>query len=570
MSLSRALEIGRSGLVASQAAIQVTGNNLANSATRGYHRQSTTLAAAGSDRVGQDVFIGRGVTVQNVVRQVDDALETRIRSSVADQGQAQTRADILSQIESIHGELTDNALSTSLTKFFDSWSELANRPLDNSLRSLVVQQGSSLASSVRTIRSSLIDARNQTDEAIDSAASSADDLLSRIADLNTQIAKAEGGSNGSASGLRDQRDSLLSDLSGYMDITTVEQTNGTLDVYSGSLPIVLNNTNRGLRVRRQDNGNGPEIDLTLAIDGSVLTPVGGKLGGLVDSRRNDVQPAIAKLDDIAGNLIFEVNKIHSSGQGTSGFGTVTSDNRVVDASAALNTTTAGLAFTPQHGSFDVLVKQKSTGLVTTKTINVDLDSVNPAANTSLNDLAASLNGAANLQASVTADNRLKIDAVSGDFEFSFANDTSGALAALGVNTYFSGKDASDIAVNTTVSSKPGNLAAGQGGVSGDNRNALALSDLRSKSVSDLGGLSVTQAWNRNVENLAVDTAQARQQADSATIVRSSLETQQQSVSGVNVDEEAINLLAYQRSYQASARFLTVVDQMMQTLLQLVG
>lgn len=570
MSLGAALDIGRSGLVASQAAIQVAGNNLANAATKGYHRQTVSLAPAGSQQFQPGITIGRGVTVQQVVRQIDVALENRIRGSIADESGRTARQDVLSQIESIQNELSGNDVSTYLGKFFDSWSELANRPTDNSLRSLVVQQGQALAGFVKDLRTSLVDVRNQADTAITSSVTAANDLLNRIANLGRQIVQSEGGNVGTAQGLRDQRDALLGELSGYLEISTVDQPNGSLDVYVGSLPVIMNDQNRGLEIRRQTVNGRTQIDLILSTDGSVLPQGGGKLGSLVQSRAQDVNHAIDVLDDFAGHLIYEVNKVHSSGQGSSGFTSVTGTTRVSDPSAALNSAASGLEFTPTHGSFEVLLKQKSTGLTVRTTINIDLDGINPAADTSINSLVASLNGVSNLSAALTTDGRLKIDTVSSDFEVSFADDNSGALAALGVNTYFTGSTAEDIGINSVVSQQPGMLAAGKGGVAGDNRNALALSNMRDTPVSALGGVSISEAWNRHVEDYAVRLGQAKQQAEAASLVKQNLEAQQQSVSGVNTDEEAINLLAFQRSYQASARFLTVVDEMMQTLLSLVS
>src|SRR5262245_32188921 len=141
MSLSGALQIGRSALVANQAALEVVGNNLANVATKGYHRQSIQLAAIKDQEIQRGIFVGRGVQIQAINRQVDEALEGRIRGGVSDQSASAATRDILSQIESLQNELTDSDLSSQLSDFFNAWSELANNPLDNSVRRVVVQKG---------------------------------------------------------------------------------------------------------------------------------------------------------------------------------------------------------------------------------------------------------------------------------------------------------------------------------------------------------------------------------------------------------------------------------------------
>ncbi len=564
MSLSGALQIGRSALVANQAALEVVGNNLANVATKGYHRQSIVLAANRDQEIQRGIFVGRGVHIQEINRQVDDALEGRIRSGVSDQSASAATRDILSQIESLQNELSDNDLSSQLSEFFNAWSELANNPLDNSVRRVVVQKGETVASYIRNLRTGITAVRAQVDESISGDVSAANDLLSRVEELNTQIVRAEQGT-GSAHGLRDQRDQILAELAQYVDVSTIEQSNGAVDVFVGSLPVVLEGKSRGLEVRRQTIDGDLQMDVVLSADGSILQPTSGRLGALIKSRRDDVNAAVDTLDTFANQLAFEVNRAHSQGQGTKGYSSVTATNKVSDANATLNA--AGLAFSPNHGTFLIHVTQKSTGQRTTSTINVDLDGI--GTDTTLTSLAAQLNTVANVNASITPDGRLRLNSGGGDFELSFSEDSSGTLAALGINTFFQGTDASDLAVNSVVSGDPAYVAAGQNHVSGDNRNALAISSLATRPLASLGGLSISDQWSRHVEDYAVRLGQADQKFQADTVVRENLEAQQQSVSGVNTDEEAINLLAFQRAYQGSARFLSVVDEMYQTLLGLL-
>src|SRR5262249_23205572 len=158
-----------------------------------------------------------------------------------------------------------------------------------------------------------------------------------------QITRADQGTQG-AHALRDQRDSLLAQLSQYLEVSTVEQPSGSVDVYVGSLPVILDGVNRGLKVRRQTVNGDLQVDATLASDGSVLQPTSGKLGALVAARKNDVDQAVSTLDDFANNLIYEVNKVHSQGQGLVGFDSVTGTTSVSDPTAALNDPAAGIPF----------------------------------------------------------------------------------------------------------------------------------------------------------------------------------------------------------------------------------
>lgn len=568
MGLTSSLQIGRSGLLASQTGIEVAGNNLSNITTRGYHRQSVTLAATRSHEMQRGIFLGQGVEVQQVVRHVDEALEGRIRSGIADQSFSLAEQGLLEQIEAIHNELSDIDLTTYLSEFFNAWSELANTPEDNAVRTVVVQQGNTLASFIQTLRGDLADQRTQLDAAIDNAAAATDDLLSRIAEVNIEISKAEKGAGG-AHGLRDQRDALLSELSQYLEVSTVEQNTGSVDVFVGSLPIILNNVNRGIALEKESVNGTLQIDVIIEADGSSLNPTSGQLASLFLGREQHLNNAINVLDQFTSQLIFEVNKVHSQGQAVNPVSSITGTVRAADATVALNDPASGLDFVPNHGSFQLHVTQASTGQRNTTTIDIDLDGINPAADTTLNSLAAAINAVANVTAVVTPDGRLQIDGASNEFQLSFSDDSSGVLAALGINTFFSGSRATDIEVNPVVQSDPGKITAARGHVLGDNRSALAMAALREEGVASLNGFSLTEFWNRHIQDYAVRTAQAQQKLDADTIVRENLEAQQQSLSGVNADEEAINLLVFQRAYQGSARFLSVVDELLQTLISLL-
>ncbi len=568
MSLSGALQIGRSGLLASQAALEVAGNNLANMATRGYHRQVVNLAPAPSQQIGVNAFVGRGVQLMNIVRSVDEALEGRLRSSIADQARSSVQQELLTQIEAVYNEFSDLDLSSGLGAFFNSWSQLALNPRDNSLRSLVVQEGKNLANAFGVLRNELSQMRTAVDKSIDGAVVAANSLLGQLETVNQAIANSAG-SRGGAHGLRDQRSAILDELATYLDISTVEHDSGMVDVFVGSTPIMLSGRSLGLDVRKTSINDDLRIDVVLKTDGTILDSSSGSLGAMVASRREDVSGAIAFLDQFANDFIYEINKIYSQGQGLEDFSTLTATNRVMDTTATLNSAAAGLKFTPVHGTFLVHMTQTSTGQRTTHTINVDLDGINPAGDTTLDSLAADLNAIPGLNVSITADGRLAFSTDASDLQFSFSEDSTGTLAALGLNTFFTGDSARNMGVNTLIDGDVRYLAAGREHLDGDNRNALAIAGMRDEAAGAFNGMSVMQFWHRHIEDYAIRTSQAEKQFASDTVVRQNLEAQQQRVSGVNADEETINLLSYQRAYQGSARFISVVDEMMQTLLSML-
>lgn len=569
MGLTSSLHIGRSGLLASQAAIQTAGNNLANIATEGYHRNDVSLTATRANEIQRGIFLGNGVQISSVTRQVDEALEARLRAAVSDESGSRVKQDLWSEIEAIENELSDVDISTRMGEFFNSWSQIANNPQDLSLRTLAVEQAQTLSDYVRSVRGEFTNMQKRIDDRTRNAGDTVNDLLGRIAQLNESIAMQEGGQPSQAAGLRDQRDLHLSELSEYVDISTNEQNSGAVDVYIGSLPVVLGNVNRGIAVTSETVDGEIQTSVRLAADNSPLDIDSGELGALLEFRGKHLENAIDTLDQFANSMIHEVNKLHSQGQGLELFDSALGTTEVIDTSVALNDAAAQVPFSLQHGSFQLHVTQQSTGQRRSETIKVDLDGINPAGDTSLDDLAAQIDAVDNISASVTSDGRLKINADASDYKFSFSDDNTGALSALGVNTFFNGKEAGDIGVNRDVVDDPRNIAVGQEHLPGDNRTALAIAGLRETGVNDLNGLSLPKYWNRHVEDVSIRTAQTIDQLNADSVVKENLQVQQQAFSGVNADEETIDLMNYQRMYQANARFITVVDELMQTLIGIV-
>ncbi len=567
MSLIGALNIGASALAVQQAALQTTGNNIANAGDPNYTRQVNRLSPSPDQQIRPGLFAGTGVMLTGIQRQIDEALEGRLRGSTSDAEGADTTQQWLGRIESVFNELGDEDLSTRLSKFFNSWSSLANTPQDTGLRQVVLQSGQDLAHWIQTIGGDLTNLRSDADQSMASLASNADQLATQVAQLNEKIVTAEAGTGGSANGLRDQRDAVLSELSKLINITTVPQDNGIVNVYVGSEPLIVNTTSRGVALQQRTiDGQLTATVVFKADNGRMNLDGSGQLGALSKVRDGDLNGAIDQLDQFTSNFIFELNKIHASGQGLEGFNSVTATNAAVDPDAALNDPAAALAFTPQNGSFVVHVTDKSTGLKTSTLIKVDLDGLN-GDDTTLNDLAAQLDAIPNLSASVSG-GKLTISSDSPAVSFGFSQDSSGALAALGINTFFTGTTAADIAVNATVQNEPSLINAAGNGDSADNQTATAIAAMESNPVAALGGVSLKDNYQSIIDALAVSANTAKTNAEATRTVQQTLQAQRQALSGVSTDEEAVNLMRQQRAYQGAAKLISMVDEMMQTLLQM--
>jgi len=578
MSLTSSLLIGRSALTASQVGIQVAGDNMANAATPGYHRRVVSLAPARGSLDANGIYSGLGVNVQSVRRSVDAAIESRLRDATSSHAAAGVRHDIMTQIESLAGSLDELGLGPKMRDFFAGFSELANNPGAAETRALIVEQGASLAGSFRALRSDLGALRNQVDEALRSGVERANALLADIAGLNEALATAEVGTGENAA-LRDQRDALLTELGELVDISVAEQPSGQVDVFVGSTPVVVGSTSRGLRMEVGAGVASSEARILTGDPPENLVPDSGRLGGLLEQRNGAIQQVADELDRLAGALVFEVNRLHSAASpfpgltetvGTLSFGAGETTRALNDPA---NESLAALPFAPGSGTFDVVVTDEATGVSQTVRIDIDLDGIDGAGartyadDTTANDIVNAINAQVpNLNAEITATGELRLYADSG-FTFGFAGDTSGVLATLGVNTFFQGSNAADIQVRADLEAEPTRLAAGF--EPGSNEAALAMAKLGQQPSDLLGGVSLEEHWRRTTDAVAVDTAGARSQRLAAGQVRESLQAQRDAVSGVSVDEESINLITFQRQFQAAARLISTVDQLTETLIALI-
>ncbi|MBU1229164.1 MAG: flagellar hook-associated protein FlgK [Proteobacteria bacterium] len=328
----------------------------------------------------------------------------------------------------------------------------------------------------------------------------------------------------------------------------------------------------------------PVTSLTGMDDPNRLT--GGKLAGLFNFKDDYVGKYRENLDAIAQSLIWELNRRHSQGVGLEKLTDVQGSYSVVDDTRALASGSSGLIFGSKltSGSANIYVYNSSTGLLISGAA-LDFNSslagqqnFNPAT-ASINDVRDAFNSTFGtyLTASVV-NHKLSVSAKSG-YTFAFGTDTSGLVAALGVNTFFAGSNSRDIEVNTKITTNNANLCTGHVNGAGeanqgDPTTAKAIADLRSDKVniSTVRGGAVSQSvvkyYDSLVATVGADSAKVKFSYEYKKTLASDLNDRQQSISGVNLDEEMASLIKYQHAYTAAAKLITTADQMMQTLLSL--
>jgi flagellar hook-associated protein 1 FlgK len=570
MSLFGSLQTASNTLQAMQIGLQVVSNNIANANTPGFIREKANFVPAPVQRLG-NLNLGLGVMVESITQVTNNFLTDQLRGATSDRVSAEIQNDAYKGIEQLLGELSDTDLSTALTDFFGSIEDTVN-PVGGdpkSVRNLAVLEGSQLAAEVRRIESQARDLRDSYDTQISQSVSQINQLTEQIAKFNIQITQVEGGSSGKsdAGALRSARAQAVNKLTELVSATVIEQPSGGLSISVGGEYVVFEGQKRDVELETSGSAELAESKLVFVDSGKELDVGSGKIHGFTVARDEIVDGFRQSLDDFAASLIHEFNLAYSQGQGLEGFKTLTSVNSVDSAQAPLDA--AGLAFPPKHGQFEILVKNGDADIAGA-TINVNLlgDGSNPKA--TLTGIAAQINAIEGLEASVDSQGRLKIAGQSGEVSFSFANDTSGFLAAIGLNTFFTGSGASDMSVNAELNGirNAGKLALSLSGPGGTTENATALAALIDKPLDSLDGASITERYDQVVNDVSQNSTVAGSIAEGLGVYEATLGNEFQALSGVNIDEEAIQMITLQRIYQASARVITAIQEMLDTLVNL--
>ncbi len=565
MSLNGALAIANGSLQLFSLGIQISGNNIANASTPGYIREQLRVYPSPPYAIGT-VLVGTGAQATGVKQLFDGFLESRIHTANTDYSAANARHTAYLQLEGTVRELGDQDLSTSLNNFIQSVQDAANQPDDPALRNIVIQQGKLFARDVTDLRRRVGELRDSHSGQIRSLVDEANGLIDQITALNPQIGRLE--ANGldlsEAGALRVQRLNALSRLSEIIPVRVNEHPSGAIDVFTDSDFLILGGYSQKLESIVAPTENGvAEVSVQTTQTNAIIGPDGGELGGLIHARDRILTGFLDQLDQFVGGVIYETNRVHASGEGLRGFTDVTGTNFVTDSTAALNQ--AGLSFAPEHGSFVVKVRNATTGAVTAHQIAIDLDGI--GTDTSLQELRTALDGLPNVTATITSERKLRITTDAG-YEVRFGDDTAGVLTALGINTFFTGDQADNIAVNDLVAGDQRYLATGRGGGPADNTNALALAQAFDRASTRLGGVSVDEFYTSLIGGLGQASAAEGALTEGSKSFLESLKTQREQRSGVSLDEEAIQILQLQRNYQAAARIISTVDELLNTLINI--
>lgn len=566
MSLYSSIQLAANSLRANQIGLQVVGQNIANANTPGYIREEMVLTPGPTQRMGK-LLLGLGVDVEAIVQKVDKFVMSQLRGAISDRVSGETQEQTYLQLEQLIGELSDTDLSTSLNNFVSSIHEILNQPEDAGVRHLAALQGRTLAGDIKRLHERVQANRRDLNNQVIGMSTDINRLTEEIRNLNVQIAQIEGGaiSKSDAVGLRDQRALALSKLSELIDIRADEQFNGAVNVSVDGTFLVFEGMRREVEVHLDADRGLTVAELRFADTDEALNVRSGKLAGLTISRDEILGGFIDQLNDFASTLIYEFNSVFSSGQGLTGYQSLTSENAVANPAAPLSQ--AGLPFTARSGSFQIMVYNRQTGLTMTSDIHIDLNGLGND-DTTLQSLAAQLSNVDGVRATVDANGRLTIQSESSEQDLAFGNDTSGVLAALGINTFFGGSNAGDIYVSNTILQDPSKFTASRGGIGVDTAGAVELGAFLDRPLASQSNHTISDLYDRLVGDVTQSSSVAQSVAEGYRVYEASLEGRHMAVSGVSIDEETVRLMQYQRAFQAASRYIAALDELLQILVSL--
>ncbi len=542
MALSGLYEIGKSALIASQTALAVTSNNIANVNTPGYSAESVTLdiASPTSTSAGQ---VGSGVTAANVTRNYNSFVEAQLLNEQKKQSMSASMDQTWGQVEQVLNDSQGIGLSGPLSNFFNDWSAVAASPDSSAARYQLLQDANTLVQTAQSIASSINDTVNNANATITTDAKQVNTLASDIASLNQQIVAEEAGTRGTqANTLRDQRDAKLTALGKLVDFTSYEDQNGSLTVVVGNRNLVS-----GYQTNQMTTGSDTNGNTTVILDNTDITSniQGGDIGGLMQSR-NDIQTkTLAGLNLLVASIAQQVNSVHTQGFGLDGS---TGNNFFTLAvPTASNAATATISPPKVTGpaaltSNEYMVNFNAAG--TTYTISNKQTGAILATNGYTSGSAINFNG---LSFTITG-------AVANTDSFTIGSPLPTAINSFGVAI----TDPNKVAAASTAA-----------GVPGDNGSASQIAQLTNTAIGTLGNTTFSGYYSGVVTTVASTKLATSDSLTFNNNLLSQLQSSRDSASAVSLDTEATNLMLFQRSYEAGAQVIKIADELVQSVLALV-
>ncbi|BES18483.1 flagellar hook-associated protein FlgK [Escherichia fergusonii] len=547
--MSSLINNAMSGLSAAQAALNTASNNISSYNVAGYTRQTTIMAQANST-LGAGGWVGNGVYVSGVQREYDAFITNQLRAAQTQSSGLTTRYEQMSKIDNLLSSETNN-VSTSLQGFFTSLQTLVSNAEDPAARQALIGKADGLVNQFKTTDQYLRDQDKQVNIAIGASVDQINNYAKQIASLNDQISRLTGvGAGASPNDLLDQRDQLVNELNKVVGVEVSVQDGGTYNItMANGYSLVQGSSARQLAaVPSHADPSRVTVAYVDATAGEIEIPekllTSGTLGGMLTFRSQDLDQSRNTLGQLALAFADAFNKQHQAGFDATG--AKGEDFFAIGKPLVLSNT-----------------QNNSDAAIKAEVIN--------GSQVLATDYTITWQGAGKWQVTRLASNT----------SFTVEPDAAGNVEFDGLKLTFSGtpkdnnsftlKPVSDAVVNMDVKVKDESqiaLAQEAGAGDSDNRNGQKLLDLQSNGKTVGGAKSFNDAYATLVSDVGNKTATLKTSSTTQNNVVTQLSNQQQSISGVNFDEEYGNLQRFQQYYLANAQVLQTANTLFDALINI--
>ncbi len=556
------LDTAVSGLNTLQRSLQTVSHNIANVNTEGYSRQRVELGTNAAQRTGGG-FVGKGVHITDIARQYDEFTTRQLRSSQAAFNDSDQYYVMAEQVDNLMAS-QDTSVMPAMKQFFNAMNDVANDPTSIPARQTLLSEATNLTGRFSTMYNRLKELRAQVNQNIKGAVQNINSYAKSIAALNKKIAEQSSAANVGykTNDLLDQRDLLISKLSEVIDVSVVPGGNNVLNVFIGQgQPLVLSNgampvsvqqsplDSEKLQIGVKDPSTGAFTDITPQLSG-------GKLSGLIRFRDDLLTPAQQSLGQLAASFVLEVNKQHAAGFDLNG--------------VAGSDLFSGIATVPVQ-----------TPVGNTGTINVTFDS-NAIGLIDNSDYQLSVGTGPSYSLKRLSDNSvISLNNVGGNLVATLPDTLPGISISIGTApavgdeflirpTYAAAESVAVALTDPRKIAAASSLNSAGGPLPGDNRNALALAALEQQKGMINGTASFKDQFTQLITDVGNKTQSAKIGRSAQEVLLNNAKAQMSNISGVNLDEEAAELIKLQQAYQASAQSIATTKTIFDTLINAVG
>jgi flagellar hook-associated protein 1 FlgK len=542
MSLLGLFDIGKSAVFASQIALNVVSNNIANINTPGYSRQEAILEVANPVQIKGD-FIGRGVGDVEIRRHYDRFIHLQILGQSQSYGRSYALDQGLSHVEQIFNEAKDIGLLNPLNDYLNAWQEVATYPEGQPQRVTLLQKAEALVNTAKQMERDVLETLQNINDNIENIVSDINSILSNISTLNEKVAQLEAGlSREQSSYFRDERDKLLNELAELMDYTWYEDDNGYITILFKGKTLV--NSEQAFEFSTQVDLNG---DKNVIFSGQNMTSKfeKGQLGGFIDVRDDIKTNVLHSLRKLIASIVKETNILHRSGYGLDG----STDNNFFDDLQI---------YTQDYSSGGYITSASITdpSALTLDEYDIifDTDTSYNVYNHQTGQLVTSGSYTPPGPAIISFEGiEVTIEGTPVTNDSFFISPLTGVIGDFGVAI----NDTQKIAAASSDLNLPG-----------DNTKALEIAQLAQTEISNLDGATFENYYSSIVSTVGILSKAASDSLTYDDNLLYELQKKREDISGVSLDEEATNLLRYQRAFEAGAKILKVTDELLEVVINL--